>query len=217
GAEATVICGAFLYDGEVAHQLLAQLPPFLHIRGEVEGLAGWLEPMLRFLASETRQDHPGGEMVVNRIVDIIFVQALRIWIDSQPGVSSGWLRALRDSQIGAALERIHEAPAHDWTVAALAAEVAMSRSAFSARFAGLVGEPPLAYLTRWRMHLAGARLREGNCTVAQIAEQLGYQSDVAFSRAFRRQFGAPPGTYRRRRGPSASARDPREPGWGELT
>jgi AraC-like DNA-binding protein len=124
------------------------------------------------------------------------VQALRAWLDTAPEAGTGWLAALRDRQIGRALAMLHAAPAQAWRVAVLARAVGMSRSAFSARFSALVGEPTMQYLALWRLQLARARLQAGPVPLAVVAAEVGYQSEAAFCRAFKRQFGLPPGQVR---------------------
>jgi AraC-like DNA-binding protein len=153
---------------------------------------------MRLMALEARRLRPGGEAVITRLADVIVVQAIRAWIESDPAARTGWLGALRDRQIGRAIALIHRDPARAWTVGSLAAEVAMSRSALAARFTELVGEPVMHYLTRWRMNLALSALREQDVTVAELADRLGYRSEAAFSRAFKRTTGRSPGAIRRR-------------------
>jgi AraC-like DNA-binding protein len=130
------------------------------------------------------------------LADILIIQAIRTWIDSAPEANQGWLAALRDDHVGRALAAIHREPAKDWTVASLAKEVGMSRSGFSARFTNLVGESAMRYLTMWRMQLARMQLQETSDTLAVLADRFGYQSEAAFSRAFKRMFGVPPGSVR---------------------
>jgi AraC-like DNA-binding protein len=129
---------------------------------------------------------------------VVFVQLLRAWVERLPTGEGGWLGAMRDPQIGAALGLIHREPQRPWTIAALAAAVGSSRSPFAARFSSLVGEPPLAYLTRWRMQSATAMLSDGGLTVSEIAERVGYDSVPAFSKAFKRRLGSSPSSWRRR-------------------
>jgi AraC-like DNA-binding protein len=150
------------------------------------------------MAAEARELWPGGEAVLTRLGDILVIQALRSWLETDPGARSGWLGALQDRQIGPAIALIHEQPARTWTVATLADELAMSRSAFAARFTELVGEPVTAYVTRRRMQLAVGALRDEGATVAELANRLGYRSEAAFSRAFKRVVGTAPATLRRR-------------------
>ena len=135
--------------------------------------------------------------MITRLGDILVIQAIRAWIESDPAAQTGWLGALQDPQIGRAISLIHRDPARDWTVASLADELAMSRSAFAARFTDLVGEPVMRYVARWRMHLAVATLKDEDATVGELADRLGYRSEAAFSRAFKRVMGASPGAFRR--------------------
>jgi AraC-like DNA-binding protein len=159
-----------------------------------------MESTLRLMAVEARQARPGGEAVMTRLADILVIQAIRSWLETDPAARKGWLGALRDRQIGPALTLIHRDPARPWTVAALARERAMSRSAFAARFTALVGEPAMQYVTRWRMQLAYSQLEEEGATVAELARRFGYRSEAAFARAFKRVVGMPPGEVRRAAG-----------------
>jgi AraC-like DNA-binding protein len=202
GPETRLVCGAFRFERRDGHPLLSLLPPVVHIPGDRGRPADGIESLLRFLAAETRDPRPGTEAIVSRLSEVLFVEALRAWMEDLPEGEGGWLGALRDRHVGAALGLIHRYPDRDWTVAALAAEVGMSRSPFAARFAALVGEPPLSYLTRWRMHTAAELLQDDALSLAQVASRVGYESEPAFSKAFKRQFGIPPGTWRRR--PSAA-------------
>jgi AraC-like DNA-binding protein len=198
GAETQLVCGSFRFERRDAHPLLELLPPLIHLRPAETAAAEWLEATLRFLAWETREAKPGTETIVSRLTDVLFVQVLRAWIESLPEGRGGWMGALRDRQIGAALAQVHRSPERDWTNASLAEAVGMSRSRFAARFTALVGEPPLAYLSRWRLETAAGLLKDGTLGLAEIAARVGYESEAAFSKAFRRRFGAPPGAYRRR-------------------
>ena len=198
GAETQLVCGSFRFERREAHPLLELLPPLVHLRPAQTPAAEWLEATLRFLAWETREAKPGTETIVSRLTDVIFVQVLRAWIESLPEGRGGWMGALRDRQIGAALAHVHRSPERDWTNASLAEAVGMSRSRFAARFTALVGEPPLTYLSRWRLETAAGLLQDGALGLAEIAARVGYESEAAFSKAFRRRFGAPPGAYRRR-------------------
>ena len=164
--------------------------------------------VLRLMASEASELRPGGEAVITRLGDILVIQAIRAWIESDPAAQRGWLGALQDPQIGRAISYIHRDPARNWTVASLAHELAMSRSAFAARFTELVGEPAMQYVTRWRMQVAVAALKEEGATVGELADRLGYQSEAAFSRAFKREYGMPPAAWRRR-GSGAAVGTPR--------
>jgi AraC-like DNA-binding protein len=199
GAETRLVCGSFRFERKDAHPLVELLPPLIHLRPAEAPAAEWLEATLRFLAWETRQARPGTETIVSRLTDVVFVQVLRAWIEALPEGQGGWMGALRDRQVGAALALVHRSPERDFTIASLAAAVGMSRSRFAARFTALVGEPPLAYVARWRLETAAGLLRESSLSLGEVAERVGYDSEAAFSKAFRRRFGAPPGAYRRSR------------------
>ena len=199
GQSTRVICGAVSFNHPAAHHLLKLLPGVIRVQTTASPQAEWIQSTLRFMAAEARQLRPGGEAVITRLADILVIQAIRSWIEQDPAAQTGWLGALRDEKIGPAIAFIHREPERAWTVASLAAEAAMSRSAFAARFAALVGEPPMHYMTRWRMHVALASLKADDASLNELAGRLGYQSDAAFSRAFKRFIGVSPGTARRAR------------------
>ena len=196
GAGTTLVCGAVRFDHPAARSLIALLPSTIHLAEPDRSGAEWLPATLRMMAAEAAELRPGGETVLTRLADVLVIQAIRAWLAADPGGRTGWLGALRDRQIGRALALVHREPARDWTVAALAAECAMSRSAFAARFTELVGEPAMQYVTRWRMQTALHELSSGDSTVAELAGRLGYRSEAAFSRAFKRVFGIAPGAAR---------------------
>jgi len=202
GTETRLICGAFRFERDHVHPLLSLLPLLIHLPSADGQMPEWLEATVRLLAAETRAPRAGTETIVTRLTDVIFVQLLRAWAERLPVGEGGWLGALRDPQIGAALGLIHRETHRPWTVATLAEAVGSSRSPFAARFCELVGEPPLTYLTRWRMQSAAGLLDEGRLTVAEIAERVGYESLPAFSKAFKRRTGRSPSSWRRRRQPS---------------
>jgi AraC-like DNA-binding protein len=205
GAATTLICGAVRFDHPAAHNLVEVLPAVINVEASGSPQGDWMQSTLRLMAAEARELRPGGETVITRLADILVIQAIRSWIESDQAARSGWLGALQDRQVGRAISLIHRDPARVWTVASLADEVAMSRSAFAARFTELVGEPAMQYVTRWRMHLALASLTEGDATVAELSGRLGYRSEAAFARAFKRVIGSPPGAVRRRADPLAFA------------
>jgi AraC-like DNA-binding protein len=161
------------------------------------------------MAAEASELRPGGETIITRLADILVIEAIRSWIARDPAARTGWLGALQDRQIGRAIALIHRDHARAWTVAELAAEVAMSRSAFAARFTELVGEPAMHYLARWRMHMALTMLREGDAGLGELANRLGYRSEAAFSRAFKRYIGLSPGAVRRNGAVADGAADAR--------
>jgi AraC-like DNA-binding protein len=199
GAPTTLICGAVRFDHPAARNLVAILPAIIHLEASEAAQTEWLQSTLRLMAAEARQLRPGGEAVITRLGDILVIQVIRSWIQTDPAAQTGWLGALRDPQIGRAITLIHRDPARAWTVASLADELAMSRSAFAARFTELVGEPVMTYVARWRMQVAMSALREERTTVGELADRLGYQSEAAFSRAFKRIIGVSPGAVRRNR------------------
>ncbi len=198
GARTTLVCGKIDFEDPVGHPLLAALPPRILLRGGSNALVEWLDPTLRFIASEAGSKRPGSQTVVSRLADVLFIQIVRGHLAASSPETSGWLGALGDPQIGAVLGLIHENPGGAWTVQSLAESAGMSRSAFATRFNRLVGEPPLHYLTRWRMQKAQRLLRDDRATLADVAARVGYDSEAAFSKAFKRAVGAAPGVYRRR-------------------
>jgi AraC-like DNA-binding protein len=190
GARTRLLCGAIRFEHPAARNLIGALPAVIQLD------AAPLQTTLSMLAAETREPQPGGEAIITRLADVLVIQAIRGWIAADPAAQTGWLGALRDPHLGQALALIHGDPAREWTVAALAAELAMSRSAFAARFSELVGVPAMQYVTDWRMQLARTRLHDG-ASVGEVAAELGYRSEAAFSRAFKRVMGMPPGAARR--------------------
>lgn len=197
GSSATLLCGAVRFHHPAVKGVVDALPPVLHVTPPLTG-PDWITGTLALMAAEARTLRPGGEAVITRLADVLVIQAIRHWIEHDPAARSGWLGALRDPQVGGAIARIHRDPARPWTVATLADELAMSRSALSARFTQLVGEPVMTYVTRWRMHLAVAALNDEPVTVGELAERFGYRSEAAFARAFKRVIGASPGAVRAR-------------------
>jgi len=197
GAETSLIHGAFIIDDPFETPMLATLPPVIRITPDAgEAVPSFLQN-LQFISRELDSDRPGSQIVLTRMADVIFVQVLRAYIESLPEGSEGFLGALRDRHMAAALGLMHQQPEEPWTVALLADRVGLSRSAFAARFADLVGEPPLGYLTRLRMQRASMLLREG-ATLAKASQMTGYASEASFSYAFRQWAGIAPGAYRRR-------------------
>ena len=184
------------FDPYLADRLIRMLPEVLHLRTHVDD-GSWLHGTIQFIAREARQRLPGSETVVTRLADVLVIQAIRTWMESARHQNRGWIAALHDRKIGKAMSLMHRRPERDWRVDTLAREVGMSRSGFAARFTELVGEPVLHYLTALRMQLAHRELRQSSDTLAQIAERVGYHSEPAFNRAFKRVVGMPPGAVRR--------------------
>lgn len=197
GAPTTLICGAVRFDHPSARNLVQILPNTIHVEASASPQSNWLQSTMTLMAAEARELRPGGEAVITRLGDILVIQAIRSWIETDPAARTGWLGALQDPQIGRAISIIHRDPARPWTVGMLARELAMSRSAFAARFSELVGESVMQYVTRWRMHLAFNALEGEGTTVAELASRLGYRSEAAFARAFKRVLGISPGAVKR--------------------
>ncbi len=198
GVPTNIICGVVQLGHPAARVLLELLPELIHVDASV-GTAEWqwFPSLLALMAAETKTMRPGGETVVTRLCDILVIQTIRSWIENDPAAHHGWVGALRDPIVGRAITMIHRDPARDWTVESLAEGVAMSRSGFSARFSEMVGTSPKQYVTEWRMQLAEDTLRREATTIAVIAANLGYQSEAAFSRAFKRVTGRSPSDVRR--------------------
>jgi AraC-like DNA-binding protein len=205
GAATSLVCGAVRFDHPAAHHLVKLLPRVIHVEASNSPhltMTDWMQSTLRLMAVEARELRPGGETVITRLADILVIQAIRSWIERDPAAQTGWLGALQDKQIGRAIALIHRDPARSWTLASLASEVAMSRSAFAARFTALVGEPAMHYVARWRMHVALNWLKEDGAALGEFASRLGYRSEAAFSRAFKRFIGVSPGRVRRGEAPA---------------
>ncbi|WP_404605805.1 AraC family transcriptional regulator [Caballeronia udeis] len=197
GAATTMICALVRFDHPAAHQLIRLLPKLICVDTWKSPEMEWIQSTLRFVAAEAQHLNAGGETVITRLADILVILAIRAWIAQASQAQTGWLGALRDKQIGRAIGMIHRDSASAWTVASLAGAVGMSRSAFSARFTKLVGEPAMHYAVRWKMQAALTRLRETDSSLAELANSLGYDSEAAFSRAFKRIMGVSPGAARR--------------------
>jgi len=206
GPATRLVCGYLACDTRLAGMLLAGLPPLVrvNVRGSSAGI--WLESSVRYALAEARSPRPGGAGVLAKLAEVLFIEVLRLYMNEQSEGRTGWLAGVRDRIVGAALNSLHKSPAHAWTLDELARAAGTSRSVLAQRFQQLVGSPPMLYLTQWRMQLAANLLRRSNASLAHIAEQVGYQTDTAFSRAFRREFGAPPAAWRRSQSTSASGK-----------
>ncbi len=188
------VAGRTVFDPAQAGLLLDLLPPLIYLPWSADAeVLSWL---LRQLRQESVHDRPGGDLMTAHLAGMMFVQMLRGWLSSPDAPRTGWLGALRDTRIARALTRMHDNPAHAWTVADLAADCGMSRSAFAERFRTLTGFSPLDYLVRWRMRLAGRALRRGDDPLSRIARSCGYATDSAFSHAFKRVMGVSPKMWR---------------------
>jgi len=197
GAATRLVCGYLACDHKLAQMLLAGLPPIVrvNVRGSNAGM--WLEASVRYALAEARSPRPGGAGVLAKLSEVLFIEVLRLYMNEQGSDRTGWLAGVGDRIVGAALNALHARPAQAWTLEDLAREAGTSRSVLAERFQHLVGSSPMQYLTQWRMLLAANLLSRSNAPLARIAEDVGYQTDTAFSRAFRREFGSPPAAWRR--------------------
>ena len=193
GPKTELTCGVMGFDHVAGQQLIQQLPTMLLLDQLEPGCERWLHDTLAYIAAEAQQLKPGGETIITHLADILIIQLIRHWIEHSPQASEGWLAALRDKNIGIALRAIHHQPEKKWTVDSLAQECGMSRSGFSARFTQLVGNSVKNYLVEWRMKLAYQRLKQNRVPLIVLAEEFGYASEAAFSRAFKRVMGVSPG------------------------
>ena len=196
GPQTSLLCGTFTLAENSRDHLLPLLPQLLHVHGGTP-TAAWLDQTLRVMADEVDAGRPGSATIVARLADILFVQALRAWLQQSTDQQPGWLDALDDPHLSRALALIHDDPAAPWTAADLARRVGLSRTVFYERFTTRVGESPAAYLTRWRMTLARILMRRTTDGLGEIAEQVGYRSQTAFHKAFKRTVGSNPGAWRR--------------------
>jgi len=198
GATTRLVCGYLACDARLAKMLLAGLPRIVRVNVRGSNAGAWLEASVRYALAEARSPRPGGAGVLAKLAEVLFIEVLRLYMNEQGEGRTGWLAGVGDRIVGAALNALHRRPAHAWTLEELASEAATSRSVLAERFQHLVGSSPMQYLTQWRMLLAANLLSGSNAPLARIAEDVGYQTDTAFSRAFRREYGTPPAAWRRR-------------------
>jgi AraC-like DNA-binding protein len=200
GAVTRLVCGYLACDARLARMLLAGLPAVARVNVRGSNAGAWLESSLRYALTETRSPRPGGAGVLAKLAEVLFIEVLRLYMNGGGDTTTartGWLAGVGDRIVGAALHAMHQQPAEAWTLEKLARAANTSRSVLAERFQHLVGSTPMHYLTQWRLLLAANLLRQSNAPLARIAEDVGYQTDTAFSRAFRREYGAPPAAWRR--------------------
>ena len=202
GDSTRFVCGYFRCDRWVGEVILAGLPPMLRVSVRDGDRRGWLEDAILFLAAESASDHAGRLALLTKLSEALFVETLRRWMTGLPAEHTGWLAGARDAIVGRAIAAIHRQPAKRWTVDTLARETGASRSTLVERFAHYLHEPPMAYLSRWRLRLGARLLATTQHTVLEIAGHVGYESEASFNRAFRREYGMPPGRFRRSSPPS---------------
>jgi AraC-like DNA-binding protein len=194
---AKLVCGYLACDARPFNPLIENLPPVIKAGGPQDGDAGWLGQFIRVAVMESADKRAGGESVLAKLSELMFIEVVRRYLEALPPEQAGWLAGLRDPFVGKALSLLHGRPAHSWTIEELAKEVGLSRSVLAERFADLVGIPPMHYLAKWRMQIASELLSGGNANVATIAAKIGYESEAAFSRAFKKMMGVPPSAWRR--------------------
>jgi AraC-like DNA-binding protein len=204
GGEITkFICGYMTCDPQLSRIFLGGLPPVLKVSIRNDASGQWLENSIRYSVDKADTSRPGGEAVLAKLSEVLFVETLRRYISQLPREQTGWLAGIRDPEVGNALALLHRKPAQPWTIAALASEVGISRSVLAERFRRYLSKTPMAYLTLWRLQLGAQMLKSTSSSVAQIAAEVGYESEPSFNRAFKREFGLPPARFRRQ---SKSAR-----------
>lgn len=205
GTPTRIVCGFLACDDTLSNPLIAALPRIFRIDMRNDPRSAWLESSLQFAAAEAGEWRAGSATILARLSELLFVEAVRRCIDALPADRKGWLAGVRDRFVGRALSMLHAQPAHSWTVDELARRVGLSRSALAQRFTELLGQPPMQYLARWRLQIAAQELLIGNKSLAAVAEQVGYDSEAAFNRAFKREFGMPPAGWRKNRGEAGVA------------
>jgi AraC-like DNA-binding protein len=205
GGEITrFVCGFMACDPRLSEVFLAGLPPLLKV-SVTQGPSGqWIEQSIRFTVDQN-QSWPGSGLVVAKLSEVLFVETLRSYINSLPPDQTGWLAGTRDPAVGQALALMHKEPGHPWTIADLGKRVGLSRTRLAERFRHFLGDSPMAYLAAWRLKLGAEMLQSGEASVAEVAASVGYGSEAAFNRAFKREFGRPPAQFRRQSTAPASA------------
>ncbi|HJU05376.1 MAG TPA: AraC family transcriptional regulator [Nitrospiraceae bacterium] len=197
GGEITkLICGYMACEPQLSRVFLGGLPSVLKVSIRDDASGQWLEHSLRYSVDNADTSRPGGEAVLAKLSEVLFVETLRRYIALLPREQTGWLAGVRDPEVGKALALLHRKPAHPWTIATLASEVGISRSVLAERFRRYLSETPIAYLTRWRLQLGAQMLTSTTSSVAQIAGEVGYESEPSFNRAFKREFALPPARFR---------------------
>jgi AraC-like DNA-binding protein len=193
---ARLVCGYLACDAKPFNPLLEALPPMLKCGDPQRNDNGWLGQFIHFAVAEAAEKRAGSESVLTKLSELMFIDVIRRYIEAQPRKDSGWLAGLRDPAVGKALSLIHARPSFNWTIEGLARQCGTSRTVMAERFVQFTGSPPMHYLAKWRMQVASEMLQRGNTNMATIAAEIGYESEAAFSRAFKKMMGVPPSAWR---------------------
>jgi AraC-like DNA-binding protein len=197
GASCRFVCGFLVCDPQLGQAFLGGLPPVIKVNIRDDPSGQWLENSLKFSVTQAANREAGADAMLAKLSEAVFAETLRRYVRQLPEGQTGWLAGLQDPGVGRALTLLHHRSAHPWTVAELAREAGLSRTVLSERFRHFLGQSPIAYLTRWRLQLGARALTATNQSVAQIASEVGYESEAAFNRAFKREYGLPPAAYRK--------------------
>jgi AraC-like DNA-binding protein len=211
GEETGLVCGYLACDGELIKPVLAGLPRVVRVNIRTDASGGWLDNLLRHAVAQAASHAPGGDVILAHLAEVLFAEVLRRYLLALPRGRSGWLAGAGDRAVGRALAALHARPAFDWTLDLLSQEAGLSRSALTEKFTRFLGQPPMAYLHDWRLELGAEALRSSSRSVQRVAVDVGYDSEAAFNRAFKRKFSMPPARYRREaraKAPAATRRPP---------
>jgi len=206
GPMTEMVCGFFACDRRLSAPIIDGLPRVLRVSLGDDRSAQWLRSSVHFSVTETAQPGAGAQTVLAKLSELLFAETIRRYVKQLPDGDTGWLAGLRNPHVTKALALLHGRPEYPWTVEEVAREVGLSRTVLAERFLHYLGQPPIQYLTRWRLSLAASRLREGSASIGRVAEQVGYDSEASFTRAFKRAFGLPPATWRRKKAMAAAPR-----------
>ena len=211
GAATEMVCGFFACDRQLSAPIIEALPRVVRVSLSDDPGALWLRSSLHFSVWETAQPRAGAETVLAKLSELLFVETIRRYIKDLPDTQTGWLAGLRNPHVAKALALLHGRPEHSWTVEELARKVGLSRTGLAERFMHYLRQPPIQYLTRWRLSLAADNLRDASKSIGRVAEQVGYDSEASFTRAFKREFGLPPATWRRKEAHAPATAAPKRP------
>lgn len=196
GAATHIVCGWLSAEQNVINPLVDSLPKLIKVNIRQQDSGKWLESSILHAVASTTSSRAGSSTMTKRLAELLFLETLRLFIETIPKEQSSWLAGMEDKHVGKALSLIHAAPEKPWSVESLAAKVFTSRSVLADKFKHFIGVPPMKYLTRWRLAIAASLLREGKLSIARVIEEIGYESETSFNRAFKREFGVPPGSWR---------------------